>query len=304
MIIVVDIKRKNLQGRMRNKRMRILILIFVLFTNQIYGQSDHSENRDQAQLELLLKKCAEYCERVKSIALLYVCQEEIQEKTNFYRIADTLRTTPYGITEIVPGESLKLKRTRTSSYLYDFQLMKKEEKLNEQRILLEKNKRKKHIENAELEVRFNAAYLIYGSVGFLSQYWQNDFEYKIIGQEDIDKIPAAIIKATPKPNNKENRNFAEIWINEKDGSILQIEWEPESIIDYKGKNIELPVGNFKTVVVWKVTYGVEKNGVRFPGRQHIQEFLVSESGKRYLRNEIITSFNDYKFFIVETEIKY
>ena len=182
--------------------------------------------------------------------------------------------------------------------------MKKEEELQEQRILLEKNKRKKHIENAELEVRFNAAYLIYGSVGFLSQYWQNDFEYKIIGQEDIDKIPAAIIKATPKPNNKENRNFAEIWINEKDGSILQIEWEPESIIDYKGKNIELPVGNFKTVVVWKVTYGVEKNGVRFPGRQHIQEFLVSESGKRYLRNEIITSFNDYKFFIVETEIKY
>jgi hypothetical protein len=138
----------------------------------------------------------------------------------------------------------------------------------------------------------------------LSRYWQNYFDYEIIGQEDIDKIPAVIIKATPKPNNKENRNFAKIWINERDGGILQIEWEPESIIDYKGKNIEIPAGNLKTVVVWKVTFGVEKNRVRFPSLQLIQEFLVTESEKKYLGNEIITNFKDYKFFIVETEIKY
>ena len=287
------------------KNKTILLVIFIIFLSaQFFAWTENSNKNDQEELKIILKKCAEYCERVKSIALFYMCQEEIKEKTKIYRIADTLRTTPYGITEIVPGESLKLKRTITSSYLYDYQLMKKEEELQEQRILLEKNKRKKHIENAELEVRFNAAYLIYGPVGFLSRYWQNYFDYKIIGQEDIDKIPTAIIKATPKPNNKENRNFAKIWINERDNSILQIEWEPESIIDYKGKNIEIPAGNLKTVVVWKVTYGVEKNGVRFPGRQHIQEFLVSDSGERYLRNEIITNFNDYKFFIVESEIKY
>jgi len=289
---------------MRKNRILLSILFLIFLSAQFFSQTGNSEMIDQEELNIILKKCAEYCERVKSIALFYMCQEEIKEKANVYRIVDTLRTTPYGITEIVPGESLKLKRTRTSSYLYDYQLMKKEEELKEQRILLEKNKRKKHIENAELEVRFNAAYLIYGPVGFLSRYWQNYFDYEIIGQEDIDKIPSAIIKATPKPNNKENRNFAKIWINERDGSILQIEWEPESIIDYKGKNIEIPAGNLKTVVVWKVTYGVEKNGVRFPGRQHIQEFLVSESGKRYIGNEIITNFNDYKFFIVETEIKY
>ena len=289
---------------MRKNRILPLILYLIFISAQFFGQSENSRKNDQEKLEKILEKSAEYCERVKSIALLYVCQEEIKEKMNFYRIANTLRTTPYVNTEIVLGESLKLRRTRRHSYLYDYQLMKKEEELHEKRILLKKNKRKKHIENAELEVRFNAAYLIYGPVGFLSRYWQNYFDYEIIGQEDIEKIPAAIIKATPKPNNKENRNFAKIWINERDGSILQIEWEPESIVDYKGKNIEIPAGNLKTVVVWKVTYGVEKNGIRFPGRQHIQEFLVSESGKRYLGNEIITIFNDYKFFIVETEIKY
>ena len=289
---------------MKKNRILPLILYLIFISAQFFGQSENSRKNDQENLEKILEMCTEYCERVKSIALLYVCQEEIKEKVNVYRISDTLRTTPYGITEIVPGESLKLKRTKTSSYLYDYQLMKKEKELHEKRILLKKNKRKKHIENAELEVRFNAAYLIYGPVGFLGRYWQNYFDYEIIGQEDIDKIPAVIIKATPKPNNKENRNFAKIWINERDGSILQIEWEPESIIDYKGKNIEIPAGNLKTVVVWKVTFGVEKNRVRFPSLQLIQEFLVTESEKKYLRNEIITNFKDYKFFIVETEIKY
>ncbi len=114
---------------------------------------------------------------------------------------------------------------------------------------------------------------------------------------------ATIIKATPKSNNEENRNFAKIWIYEEDGSIIQIEWEPESIIDYVEKNIESWVGNLETAVVWRITYGVEKNGVRFPSRQHIQEFLATEGDKKYIRNETITTFKNYKFFIVEYEIK-
>ena len=288
------------------KKQKILssILILSFFMTQIYGQTDNSKISDQEKLEIILKKCAEYCERVKNIALFYVCQEEIKDKTNFYRIANTLRTSPYGNTEIVPGRSLKLNSTRISSYLYDYQLINKEKELLEQRTLLKKNNRKKIIENAELETRFNAKYLVYGSVGYLSQYWQNYFSYEIIGQESLGEIQATIIKATPKPNNKENRNFAKLWINEKDSSILQIEWESESIYNFDEKNIASMAGEFRTVMMLKVTYGLEKNGVRFPSRQLIQEFLVSESGERYLRNEIITSFIDYKFFIVESEIKY
>jgi len=230
--------------------------------------------------------------------------KELKDKKNFYRIANTWGTSPYGKTVLVPGGLLKLNSTRISSYLYDYQLINKEKELQEQRTLLKKNNRKKNIENAKLETRFNAKYLVYGPVGFLSRYWQNYFNYKIIRQENLGEIQAAIIIAAPKPNNKENRNYSKIWINEKDSSILQIEWEPESIYDFDGKNIASMSGEFRTVMMLSVTYGFEKNGVRFPSRQLIQEFLVSESGERYLRNEIITNFNDYKFFIVETEVKY
>lgn len=286
------------------KRVTLLSILLFIISVQIYSQLDNSKNSDQAQLELILKKCAEYCERVKSIAMFYVCQEEIKESTNFYRTTNTLRTTPYGITEIVPGGALKLKRTRKSSFLYNYQLINKEEKLHEQRTLLKKNNRKKQLEDAELEVRFNAKYLVYGPVGFLSRYWQNFFSYEIIGQESLGEIQATIIRASPKPNNKDNWNFAKIWINEKDKSILQIEWGSGSIDDFGGKNIASMSGDFRTDTIVRATYLIEKNGVRFPSLQLIQEFLVSESGKRYLRHEMTTVFNDYKFFIVDTEIKY
>lgn len=286
------------------KRITLLSILLFIISVQTYSQLDNSKNSDQAQLELILKKCAEYCERVKSIAMFYVCQEEIKESTNFYRTTNTLRTTPYGITEMVPGGALKLKRTRKSSFLYNYQLINKEEKLHEQRTLLKKNNRKKQLEDAELEVRFNAKYLVYGPVGFLSRYWQNFFSYEIIGQESLGEIQATIIRASPKPNNKDNWNFAKIWINEKDKSILQIEWGSGSIDDFGGKNIASMSGDFRTDTIVRATYLIEKNGVRFPSLQLIQEFLVSESGKRYLRHEMTTVFNDYKFFIVDTEIKY
>ena len=292
------------RNQMKERGVLISALFIILFSIQIFSQTEDPKKDNQEELEIILKKCAEYCERVKSIALFYVCQEEIKDKTNFYRIANTLRTSPYGDTEIVTGSSLKLNNTRISSYLYDYQLINKEEELQEQRTLLKKNNRKKNIENAELETRFNAKYLVYGPVGFLSRYWQNYFSYEIMGHESLGEIQATIINATPKPNNIENRNFAKLWINEKDSSILQIEWESGSNYNFDGDNIATMSGEFGTVMTWRVTYGFEKNGVRFPSRHLVEEFLVAESGVRYLRNEIITNFIDYKFFIVESEIKY
>ena len=287
------------------KRVALLsILFFILFSVQIYGQTDNSKTGDKEELEIILKKCAEYCERVKSIALFYVCQEEIKDKTNIYRIANTVGISPYGKTVLMPGGSLNLNRTRISSYLYDYQLINKEKELQEQRTLLKKNNREKNIKNAKLETRFNAQYLVYGPVGFLSRYWQDYFNYKIIGQESLNNIMATVLEAAPNPNNKDNRNFAHLWINEEEGSILQIEWESESIYDFNGKNIASMFGEFRTTMMLSITYGLEKNGVRFTSRQLIQEFLVSESGESFLRNEIITNLNDYKFFIVGTEIKY
>jgi hypothetical protein len=263
-----------------------------------------SPQEDQARLSQILNQTAEYCERVKNIALFYVCIETIKDRIYFYRSTTFERILPSGAVMEEPYKTLRLKRTRNYSYVYDYQLIKKEEELNERRILLEKNNKKKQEENAELEVRYSAKYLVYGPVGFLSRYWQDCFNYELIGHETIGETLSAIVKATPRPENEENRNSARIWIDEKDGSILQIEWEPESILDYEGKKMRSQAGDLETAVVWRVTYGIEKNGVRFPSQQKVEEFLQTEEGKRFIRNETVTTFDNYRFFVVETEIKH
>jgi len=280
-------------------RIKFLFLAFPLsFLFHAYTLASLNSQNNQEKLNEILNITADYCEKVKRIALYYVCIENTKDKIFFYRSSRTIREAPLGESEIVPSRTLTLKRMRNYTYSFDYQLIKKEKELKEQRIPLKKKKKR-----AELDVRYSAKYLVYGPVGFLSRYWQAYFNYEIVGKEQIGETLATVIKASPKPNNEENRNFARIWIDEKDGSIPQIEWEPESIVDFEGKTIRSLSNELKTEVVWKVTYGIEKNGVRFPSYQHIQEFLVAEDKKRYIRNEIITVFEDYKFFVVETEIK-
>jgi len=288
------------------KKQRIIgsILFCTFFSIQIYGQIDNSKLLDQEKLEIILRKSAEYCERVKSIALYYVCQEEIKEKTNFYLVSPFMRNSPFGNIKRVVSKAPKIERIIKNSYIYDYQLINKDGEILENRTLLKKNNIKRRQENAKLELRLRAERMVYGPVGFLSQYWQEFFDYKIIGEEDLNHIIGTVIEATPRPNNEDNRNFAHIWVDKEDGSILQIEWQPESITDYSGNQINFQALDIEVNVEWTVTYGIEKNGVRFPDRQQVQEFLVPKGDLRFLQNETIILYNNYKFFIVETEIKY
>lgn len=290
---------------MRKKPVKMNPLVFLIPLGLLFhirAGSSLNFPQDQEKLSRILKKTADYCERVKSIALFYVCVENTKDKIYYYRSSRAVKESPYGDTEVVSSRVLTLRRTRNYSYSFDYQLIKKGDELEEQRIPLKKNKRTRG-GGDEPDVRFRAKYLVYGPVGFLSRYWQGYFVYEITGEERIGETLATVIKAAPKPDNEENRNFARVWIDEKDGSILRIEWEPESILDYEGKTVRALTEELETAVVWKVTYGIEKNGVRFPSQQLIQEFLVAEDQKRYIRNEITTDYENYKFFVVETEVK-
>jgi hypothetical protein len=50
---------------------------------------------------------------------------------------------------------------------------------------------------------------------------------------------------------------------------------PASIHNYEDEAFDSRLGEFKKTVKWIVDYGVEKNGVRFPSRQVIQEIFIA-----------------------------
>jgi hypothetical protein len=144
--------------------------------------------------------------------------------------------------------------------------------------------------------------LIYGPVGFLSGYWQDFFEYKIIGEDAIDGRSAIHIEVVPISLREENYSFGNVWVDKLDYSILKIEWDQRSIKNFKDK-VESRAGDLKRTVVWGALYGVEKNGIRFPSRQYIEETYTSLSGKEHTKYTVDIVYDNYKFFIVETEVK-
>jgi hypothetical protein len=250
-------------------------------------------------LDTILEKTADYCERVKDIALFYVYKEKVEDERYFFSNRNLLKFSEASSDEIEP------RRMRKKTYTYDYQLIKKEKEPREKRILLEEDGKEKYEENVEFRpVKYFGKYLVYGAVGFLSRQWQPRFEYKIVGQDVVEGKKTIVIESFPKEEREENCNYGRIWVDEKDSSILKIEYDPRSIKGFEDEMSKSPVDELRRTVVWYIFYGIEKHGVRFPSQQLIQEFYVNGEGERILLEKISFNYEDYKFFVVETEVKY
>ncbi len=262
-------------------------------------QESPKNNTGRQTLDTILEKTADYCERVKDIALFYVCKEKVEDERYFFTNRNLLKFSMSSPEEIEP------RRIRKKTYTYDYQLVKKEKELREKRILLEEDGKEKYEEDVEFRpVKYYGKYLVYGPVGFLSSQWQPGFEYRIVGKDVVEGKGTIVIESIPREEREENCNYGRIWVNEEDFSIVKIEYDPLSIKDFEDELTQFPAGDLRKTVVWRISYGIEKHGVRFPSQQLIQEFYVNEEGERILLEKISFSYEEYKFFVVETEVKY
>jgi len=289
---------------MRKTKSCLLLVLFIPILWDLCLSQEVTTENDQAKLKTILKQTAEYCERLKQMAFDFVCHENIQEESYFYKKTERIDPRYIGTATPMKKVDLKLQRKRIKTWIYDYQMIKKGETLEEKRILLEENAKEKHVENAELKIKGSQAkFLVYGPVGFLSRYWQQHFTYEMIGQEELNSKKAIIITATPTEEREENYNLGKIWVDEKDFSILKIEWDPRYIPGFEEK-VSSGSGGIKRHLSWSVYYEVEKNRVRFPSRQIIEEILIIEAGKERPGYVVNFIYDNYKFFTVEVEVKY
>lgn len=262
-------------------------------------QESLNKNTGRQTLDAILEKTAAYCERVKDIALFYVCKEKVEDERYFFNNRNLLKFS------VSSSDKIEPRRVRKKTYAYDYQLVKKGKELKEKRILLEEDGEEKYEEDVEFRpVKYSGKYLVYGAVGFLSRQWQPRFEYKIVGQDVVEGKRTIVIESFPREEREDNCNYGRIWVDEEDSSILKIEYDPRSIKNFEDELSKSPVDDLRRTVVWYISYGIEKHGVRFPSQQLIQEFYVNDEGKRILLEKISFGYEDYKFFVVETEVKY
>lgn len=282
----------------------VILAMAVAVSSAAKVNSKGLQNRmeDEVRLQEILRSTGEYCERVKQIALHYICQENIIDIENFFQGA----SRALGMQR--EEKAFDIRRVKRRAYRYDYQLIRKGDDLLEQRVMLEKNGKKKRQENADLShLKYYSQYLIFGPVGFLSLYWQDRFIYSMIGEDTLDGEPVFIIQADPTEVRLDNHSIGRIWVN-KDFQVVRLEWEPASIQGYEDEILISKLGPFQKKVVWIVDYSVEKNGVRFPSRQLIQEifFRSSKNGfqQKAVKRETRFEYDAYKFFIVETDVRF
>ncbi len=255
---------------------------------------------DRALLPGLLAKTAEYCGKVHGLALYFVCRVRLsmtgyRHEQHRINIASNVADALTGAVRLKPKGSRNLRRT------YDYQLVNKDGALTERYTLIERGGRavKPPVAGDPEGVRFVAKYLVFGPGGFLSREWRPEFDVSVLGREAVDGRDALIVRCVPLHPGGENDNEGRIWIAPDDGAILQIEWEPRRIPGFDPA--DAPTGLVRGLA-WRVTYGVEKNGVRFPSRQAAREFVTDERGVVTVMEEADFEYVDYKFFTVGVDV--
>lgn len=121
----------------------------------------------------LMARIADYCGKLENAALHFFCREKIEEKLNRSRQLIQMRVGNFDPFEEGPqgawAGSISASGEK-NSFTYDYQVIRKEERIQERRILLEENGRALHDEAGYPKTnRFYINKAIYGPIGLLIQ---------------------------------------------------------------------------------------------------------------------------------------
>ena len=268
--------------------------VFVILAIQVFNQQADSYSTGQAELEAILKKCAEYCEKLSHSVLFFVCREKITE-----RISSRHTTLSKGLERFFLHTYTS---TAKNVYVYDYQLYRKGNDVKERRTLIEENRKKKHEENAPLKTQaFEHENVVLGPIGLLSSHWQTFHDYRIIKEEKFKGDKTVILEAVLKPEYTFHHLSGKIWVRKSDFCILKIQWFQHSIRGYEHVQKTAEELKAEPRLTLVAEYDYEKNGIRFPSKYSLDEVYVIRGRGRYRRSKTVVLYDDYKFFTVETE---
>jgi hypothetical protein len=197
-------------------------------------------------------------------------------------------------------------------YVYDYQLISGDAH-DESRVLIEENRKEVHLPRAPLKTRrFRYSHVIFGPTGLLGSDVQHRFEYSLIKKRKLWGIETWVVKAIPRDPENSDKLFGNIWLDIRDGSIMRIEWEETSLANYGNLEKDAKALGAVPRLEFSSEYRFEKNGVRFPSRFYIKETyrrhrsgrIGGSSFQLLYKSELEVAFKDYRFFVVESEVKY
>lgn len=250
-----------------------------------------------SDLKLVLERAAEYCDRLSRSVLDFVCRERVEEW--FYPEARTVFSWFRRSTVFVG-------RRETHTCTYDYQLIRdRTGSIRENRTLLKEDRKDLRVSDAPLKTRlFWHAYVVMGPLGLLSRERQADHDYRVVREEKAGRERVLVVEAVPKPGVRSDHLVGTIWLRLNDAGILKIEWNPSSIDNYAGVEETAKRLDMTPRIDLTSEYAFEKKGIRFPSRYTVKESYTRRNGRRFQRSQTDVLYDQYKFFTVETDVKF
>jgi TonB family protein len=272
------------------------------------------ETNNPFELRRILDGCAAYSRKLAESALDFICVETIQETRCLFSEMKwrVFKTFPVGnpgaetvhssVPFYTPEQILR------NTFVSDYQLLKKGDRIDERRMLLEENGRRSADPKTPWEEkRFTVLSPLFAPSCLLDRDRRPYFDYRLLGEERIDGKKAILIEIRPKFGDADGIDHARAWVDREKFQILKVEIEGIPLEGYEDVLKDIVRLNVAPIFTTTVQYEIEKNGILFPSRTAIRiEYPKSTYAQRpnppKMKADI--TYGKYKFFNVETETRF
>jgi protein TonB len=262
------------------------------------------------ELRAILDKCDEYCQKLTVASLYYVCTEKMSEISRpvVEKTGGLIRGLGHDSKtgkEIMEASFnyAALGNRRKSECLYDYQLIRKEGKVEERRVLLEKDGKKVTGQNPpQPATRLYSLKPIYVPAWLLSGEQQTVFSYMFAKEEKVSGKEAYVIEVKPRTPGGGGLKDGRIWFDKSTYRVLKAEVRTTLMPGYEPFFQECSINHWKPLSTGIHYYEIEKNGILYPSRSVIRiEYDKMFSPKRDVKYAANIRYGRYRFFTVETE---
>ena len=286
----------------------------------LWGQQASAPAPDPFELGLVLKYARQYCSRLEKAALDFICLEEVTERVDIsrdnreaaVRMAPPVLSPAGGGLISGTGPAGRSNRPITfnpssgdkndHTYLFDYQFIRREGKIEEKRALLEKDGKKATAKTPLPANRpFSFSDVLLAPVQLLDERFGEYYAYRLLGKEPVGGTEAWILEVSPRLTGVSRYLGAKIWLKTDDSSVLRIEWDPSTFGNYETILARAESYKAKPEIRSYSEFGVEKNGLRFPSADLTEEAYRGADGKLFVRAKTSIVYKGHKFFTVETE---
>lgn len=205
------------------------------------------------ELNTALLKAAAYSERIKKTALRFTCLEEISQWIHNRK------------------SGTDSPRFDKNVWRYDYQIVLDRGALNEQRLLISKNrKRSPTPREARLESVYESQYSFFLPATILGAHRQSEYTYELTGRCTIKKRKMLQIRARAKQENS-NLPAGELWVDVADGSVWKIILDARSVPGFRHRFENAGKRGIHLIMSDVHEYFHRYQGIQFPTDTRITE---------------------------------